>query len=84
MSDLSLVEIERVLMQYWDSVDISDEPKAADEYRVYAGALLNMLKDERNASKIAEYLLSVERGEMKLAGDVSRAQSASRRLLELK
>ena len=84
MSDLNLIEIERVLMQYWDPVVISDEPKAADEYRVYAGALLKMLKDERNATEIADYLLSVERIEMKLPGDMSRAQSASRRLLELK
>lgn len=73
--------VRAILTKDWDPVGVGNEPKAADEYDDYVPAVVAMIRTRTSVDAIGEYLLTVERRKMGLAGDATRARSVAAALL---
>jgi len=71
------IQINKILLDHWDPIGISDEPLARDEYQPYVAMILALLKASASVDMIASKLLEIERTQMGLNGDVNRAQNVA-------
>jgi len=71
------IQINKILLDHWDPIGISDEPLAHDEYQLYVATFLALLKASASVDMIASKLLEIERTQMGLAGDINRAQKVA-------
>ena len=68
------------LLKEWDPIGVADEPAAQDEYDTYAPLIVSMLRAGASGEAVARHLLSIEREQMGLPGDASRAAHVAERL----
>jgi hypothetical protein len=59
-------EIRRVLLQCWDPIGISEEPKAQDEYDGYLGGVYGLLVRGASDKEIADHLVTIVEQRMSL------------------
>ena len=64
-----LQRIRSVLRLEWDPIGVRDEPRAQDEYDMYAPKIAALLDGGARASDVAGHLLAIERDRMGLPGD---------------
>lgn len=72
-----------ILLGTCDPIGARDEPNAQDEYDSYVPHVAQLVKTNSSAQKIIDYLLSVERDRMGLAGNPERAVATERALAAL-
>lgn len=80
MDDLN-ARVRVILTKDWDPIGVGNEPKAADEYDDYVPSVAAMVRARQSADAVAEYLLTIERRQMGLAGDAALARSVAATLL---
>lgn len=81
MADDLNARVRAILTKDWDPIGVGNEPKAAAEYDDYALSVIAMIRARQSADAVAEYLLTIERRKMGLAGDAARARTVATRLL---
>lgn len=75
--------VRTILLKEWDPIGIADEPAAQDEYDTYAPLIVSMLRAGARGDAVARHLLSIEREQMGLPGNESRARQAAELLANL-
>lgn len=77
-------KLRAILLQDWDPIGIGEVECMADEYDGYLSDLLQLVEDDACvADDFTNLLLSIERENMALAGNVSRAHSAAEKIMQL-
>ena len=62
-------QIQRVLMEEWDRIGVSDIPEAADEYDSYIGGVYELLETGASEHAIGSYLRNIEVERMGLVNE---------------
>ncbi len=75
--------VQIVLRWAWDPIGVRDIPEAADEYDMYAPAVLALLRSGVSDQHLADYLTSVARDRMELTRSPSADQDIASMLREL-
>jgi hypothetical protein len=83
--DLELYQrVDEVLHYIWDSIGVSGEPMARDEYYSYLPHVFSLLKSNENPAPIEKYLFEVATDRMGLKGNNSKDSQAAKILLDRK
>jgi hypothetical protein len=53
-------ELYRLLLTWWDPIDVKDVPEAQNEYAGYSGTLGRMLREGASEAELANYLGEAE------------------------
>lgn len=78
-----LSTVESILLKDWDPIGIQALTEAADEYNRYAPIVCDMIKNNKSATEIYQYLNSVEIERMGLSGSSPNTAVVSRKLAKL-
>ena len=70
-------------MQYWDPINVKDEPNAMDEYDSYIGGVYRLLAGGATELEVAEHLASVERDFMGYSTGAEALMPVARQLKQL-
>jgi hypothetical protein len=54
-------ELYRLLLLWWDPIDVKDVPEAQNEYVGYSGTLGRMLREGASEAELADYLAQAEK-----------------------
>lgn len=76
-------EIKKVLSTVWDPIGIVDVSAASDEYDRYVVGVMRALLQKASVEALSKHLLKIEREDMGLSGNESKALLAANRLREL-
>lgn len=79
---MNLLSIETVLMKYWDPIGVNNEPRAHDEYDIYAKTLFNLIREGASAQMLSDKLIEIERNMLGLPGNLERANAVAIMLLK--
>lgn len=74
-------ELYRLLLLWWDPIDIKDVPEAQSEYTGYAGQIGRMLREEAGKAKLAAFLADAEH-RMGLSGNSELDELVATKLIE--
>ena len=54
--------VDQVLLEFWDPLRVADNPDAQNEYSSYAKKIVEMLNNDRDSYRVADYLRQAESG----------------------
>lgn len=54
-------DLYRLLLLWWDPLDVKDVPEAQDEYTGYSGTLGRMLREGTSTTEVTDFLAEAER-----------------------
>ena len=74
--------VDEVLYYLWDPIGVAEVVEARDEYDSYVPQVFTLLRQEADASQIAQFLSAIVRDRMGMTPDESRAQRIATILLE--
>ena len=75
--------ISKTLMSQWDPIGVGGNPKLKDEYDPYIDPVMKLVSSSGSAEEISAFLTAVERDQMGLVPDTSRALRVAKSLLKL-
>ena len=76
-------KVRSILLSDWDPVGIREEPRAHDEYDVYARQIGERLRAGMSASELSRLLLDIETIEMGLRGNPEQAAHVALKLWQI-
>lgn len=70
-------EVKKILLHYWDPININTNPNLQDEYDNYINIIIDSLKKEKTVQEIASLLHKIEQEDIGICGDFERCHRAA-------